>query len=392
MRHLRIQFHALLAALFLLPAIISCASTKDFNTPLPTGAKALILVGDPAQWPDVREGYWHRDELLPALQRSVGWTGRQYAKQFFPIEGVDNDRALRSLVRFEELLRSSDSPDAFEASVRAEFNLYKSAGWDGKGGGVLFTAYYTPILDGSLEQSASYTHALYALPDNLEKGSQGEILGIRTDNGLLPVPERRAIEASGVLSNRNLELVWFSNPLDAFIAHVNGSAFVRLPSGDMARFGYAGTNGHEYTSLAKELVKAGELDADSSGLPAIRSWARKHPERVQSFLERNARYVFFAPITGNPRGSLNLEVEAGRSLATDKALFPRGALVFVDTHTKGASLTDGPRLSRFMLDQDTGGAIRTAGRADIYLGVGDKAEAESGIMKAEGQLYYLFLK
>ena len=102
--------------------------------------------------------------------------------------------------------------------------------------------------------------------------------------------------------------------------------------------------------------------------------------------------MFFTDITGNPRGSLNLEVEAGRTLATDKTLFPRGAVVFVNTHTEGATMTDGPRFNRFMLDQDTGGAIRTAGRADIYIGVGDKAEEISGEMKAEGQLYYLFLR
>ena len=46
---------------------------------------------------------------------------------------------------------------------------------------------------------------------------------------------------------------------------------------------------------------------------------------------------------------------------------------------------------RMMFDQDTGGAIRTAGRADIYLGVGPDAERRAGTTRAEGQLYYLFL-
>jgi membrane-bound lytic murein transglycosylase A len=50
------------------------------------------------------------------------------------------------------------------------------------------------------------------------------------------------------------------------------------------------------------------------------------------------------------------------------------------------------RFEQIMLDQDTGGAIRTAGRADIYYGVGPGAEALAGNQYAEGRLYYLFLK
>ncbi len=383
----------LCALLLLLPAVTSCATPpKDFNAPLDPGADPLILVEDPADWPDLREGFWHRDELMPALERSLGWTLREHAKQFFPQAGISHEKAVESLVRFQELLGTCNSPDEFEEALRREFDLYMSAGWNGEGGGVLFTAYYTPILEGSLEPSPRFSYALYALPEELEKDRHGTVLGLRGAGGLSAVPDRRAIEASGMLKQRNLELIWLTDPLDAFLAHVNGSAFIRLPDGSMARFGYAGTNGHEYTSLAKELVKDGEMEPDHSGLSSIRDWARKHPERVESYLNRNARYVFFAPITGNPRGSLNLEVAAGRSLATDKSLFPRGAVVFVNTHTADATLRDGPRFSQFMLDQDTGGAIRTAGRADIYLGVGELAEAQSGRMKAEGQMYYLFLK
>ncbi len=46
----------------------------------------------------------------------------------------------------------------------------------------------------------------------------------------------------------------------------------------------------------------------------------------------------------------------------------------------------------FMLDQDTGGAIRAAGRCDIYMGVGPQAEAIAGHQLHEGKLYYLAVK
>jgi membrane-bound lytic murein transglycosylase A len=48
--------------------------------------------------------------------------------------------------------------------------------------------------------------------------------------------------------------------------------------------------------------------------------------------------------------------------------------------------------SGFLLDQDTGGAIRAAGRADIYMGVGPEAQTQAGYEFSRGHLYYLFLK
>lgn len=46
----------------------------------------------------------------------------------------------------------------------------------------------------------------------------------------------------------------------------------------------------------------------------------------------------------------------------------------------------------FALDQDTGGAIRAAGRCDIYMGEGDEAGQLAGQTYQEGRLYYLFAK
>jgi membrane-bound lytic murein transglycosylase A len=46
----------------------------------------------------------------------------------------------------------------------------------------------------------------------------------------------------------------------------------------------------------------------------------------------------------------------------------------------------------FALDQDTGGAIRAAGRCDVYMGIGDRAGELAGGTYREGRLYYLFIK
>ncbi len=383
----------ILCTLAVLPALLACQSTPDYNSTLPEGAPALIRV-DPDEIPDFSQEWEARDEILPALERSLHWTRREHARQFFPQAGITHERALSSLERFHEILTSTFGPEELQEVIEREFSVYKSAGWDGRGGGVLFTAYCTPLLRGTLEEDATHRFPLYALPPDLVKGRDGTTLGWETALGRLPhYPSRGAIEAAGMLEGKGLELVWLADPLDAYIAHVNGSAFVELPDGSLYRVGYAGKNGRPYSSLGRELEADGRIEKGTASLQSIRAWAAgASDEEVDDYLHRNQSFVFFTPIDGNPHGSLDVEVTQERSLATDKTLFPRGALVFVDA--KGAEGTSQPAeaFHRFLFDQDTGGAIRTAGRADIYLGIGDEAEARAGRVKTEGQLYYLFLK
>ncbi|MEO1507925.1 MAG: 3D domain-containing protein, partial [Cyanobacteria bacterium J06633_23] len=49
-------------------------------------------------------------------------------------------------------------------------------------------------------------------------------------------------------------------------------------------------------------------------------------------------------------------------------------------------------VNRFVLDQDTGGAIRGPGRVDIFVGTGSAAGQQAGLINTSGQLYYLLLR
>lgn len=368
------------------------APEPEWGRALPDGSAALLPLGPLDEVPQVGSAWLQRHEVRPALEQSLAWTRSPAAAQYFPIAGVDHPTAVESLERLKELLDSAPNASTFNAAVQQEFEFFKSAGWDGFGGGVLFTGYCTPILAGSTQPDATYRHPLYALPPDLKKNADGSVLGRELADGTLEpgYPVRRVIEA-GMLQGQGLELVWLRDPIDAYIAHVNGSAIVQLADGGRLRFGYAGKNSRTYTSLGKELIQDGFVAAEEMSLLAIRRWAAANPDLVPEYLNRNDSYVFFTPIEGNPHGSLNKPVTPERTLATDKRLFPRGAAVFVDTDLPvagGSSMA----FEQMMFDQDTGGAIRTAGRADIYLGVGPAAESLAGRTRAEGQLYYLFLK
>jgi membrane-bound lytic murein transglycosylase A len=49
-------------------------------------------------------------------------------------------------------------------------------------------------------------------------------------------------------------------------------------------------------------------------------------------------------------------------------------------------------VSRYVLDQDTGSAIKGPGRVDYFMGVGQDAGERAGVTGGNGQLYYLLLK
>ncbi len=49
-------------------------------------------------------------------------------------------------------------------------------------------------------------------------------------------------------------------------------------------------------------------------------------------------------------------------------------------------------VSRYVLDQDAGSAIKGAGRVDYFMGTGKLAGDRAGVTGSRGQLYYLLLK
>ena len=119
-------------------------------------------------------------------------------------------------------------------------------------------------------------------------------------------------------------------------------------------------------------------------LKAMIDYFKAHPDEVDMYVNKNPRFVFFRSEKGDPRGSLNEPVIPFRTIATDKTIYPRAMFAFVSV--------DLDRPVGFALDQDTGGAIRAAGRCDVYMGVGDHAAELAGGTYREGRLYYLFIK
>ncbi|MHC4395097.1 MAG: murein transglycosylase A [Planctomycetota bacterium] len=368
------------------------ATKPPYDNPLLPGQYALRKITDPSLIPDFTMASLDLHELNSTVQKSLNYLSKPSSKQFFPASGITHQQAVDSLQAFSELLDSSLTGTELNAAIREKFDVYMSVGCDNRGT-VLFTGYYSPIFEGSFKPDKRFRYPLYKQPENLIKGPGGEILGRRfTDGTIGPYPERAVIEDAMMLRNR--ELVWLSDPFEVYIAHVQGSAKIKLSDGRLATVGYAANNGHEYKSVTKTLVNNGRISNSQMNLSAMIEYFKNNPDQVKYYTRMNPRFVFFRKEKGEPRGSLNETVTPMRTIATDKSIFPRGCLAFV--YTVLPQLSNGRILNQpysgFVLDQDTGGAIRAPGRCDIYMGQGDTAGDLAGHTYQEGKLYYLFLK
>jgi membrane-bound lytic murein transglycosylase A len=384
-------------SLFVIAFTFSCKTpTKEtkipYDRPLPPGASALRKITNPLEIPDFTVACLNLTDLRQAIDNSRDYLRKPSSRQFFPVSGITHAKALESLDAFAEILDSGLRGQELNITIRNKFDVYMSVGCDDNGT-VLFTGYYTPIFNGSLTRTEKFKYPLYEQPDDLVKEPDGEIRGRRLPDGTItPYPPRAVIEDSMML--RGKEIAWLSDPFEAYIAQVQGSAKLRLPDGKLTTVGYAANNGLEYESVAQALVRDGKISGDKISLSAMIDYFKRYKDQVKMYIRRNPRFVFFKKDGGPPLGCLNEPVMTLRSIATDKTIFPRASLTFISTTLPQAvgSTVVNQLYSGFALDQDAGGAIRAPGRCDVYMGVGETAGKLAGQTYQEGRLYYLFLK
>ncbi|MEG4836501.1 murein transglycosylase A [Microcoleus sp. B9-D4] len=331
-----------------------------------------------------------KELLLRSIDHSLRYLNTSAAATAYsryPVAGVTRDRVRRSLDRFRQLVVSSTTPAQLQESVKREFVFYKSTGKDGKGT-VAFTGYFEPTYAASRTPNAEYRYPLYRMPPNMASWPK-------------PHPTRLQLEGADALQAskgllRGLELVWLRDRFQAFLVHVQGSARLQLTDGSVMTVGFAGKTSHSYTGVGRELVKDGKFTLEELNLPKLREYFTNFPADMNKYLPKNESFVFFRDTNGVPAtGSIGVPVTAERSIATDKALMPPGALALISTklpYPNGAGQLEQNAVNRYVLDQDTGGAIKGAGRVDVFMGTGDLAGDRAGYINSTGELYYPLLK
>jgi len=247
----------------------------------------------------------------------------------------------------------------------------------------LATGYFEPLVEARRKPGGSFRTPLWGPPAGYVPHKP-----TWTRQELDTLPEAQA-------SVRGREIAWVSDPLDALMLQVQGSARVHLvePDGSsrVVRVSYAGSNDQPYKSIGRYLVDQGELKLTDASWPGIKDWVRRNRGRLQELLWSNPRVIWLKEVplpdaNVGPNGSQGVPLTPGRSIAVDPAAVPFGSPVWLDTT---APLSNRP-LQRLVMAQDTGNAIVGAVRADFFWGWGGDAEAQAGRMKQPLRMWVLW--
>ena len=360
------------------------------------------------------KGWWRPEisddmeghSLKTAVEKSIEYLKRLPPRREF-VYGTDTYTAeylTESMNEFLTIIAGVSGVKDLNRKIRRHFNIYKSVGSD-REGSVLFTAYYEPLLKGSLKKSEGYKYPLYMKPDdliviNLEQfGSRfkGERIVARYhDRTVVPYYGRKEIDAEKALEGRGLELIWVSDSVELFFMQIQGSGVIELEDGSIQRVHYAASNGRPYRSIGKKIIAEKKIPREKISLQSIKAYLRDHLEERDNILNHNESYIFFEKVERGPLGNIEVVLTPGRSIATDYKLFPKGGLAFISTEKpemdQHSRVVGWKKFSRLVVNQDTGGAIRGPGRVDVFWGTGEDAGIEAGTMQQRGELYFLVRK
>lgn len=367
-----------------------------------TAAEAMVPTSAPTLADDQPA-----ETLLAALDASLQRLGPQDGTKpvtFGPSQ-VPLARLHDTLRDFRRLVAEHGLGRSLYERLRRDYRFFRSAA-----SSVLFTGYYEPLLHGARQADERYRFPLYARPDDLllvdldkfhffprYPGLPSQLKArVGADGHVVPYFSRSEIEDQRLMAGKGHEILWVDDAIDLFFLQIQGSGVVELPDGTRQRVGYAESNGHPYRSIGALLIRRGVLAREEASLQGIRDYLRRHPNELSEVLNTNPSYVFFRLSDQGPTGSLGAVLTAGRSVAADLRLFPNGAPAFIVTDEPrfdaAGQVIGSRRVARFVVVQDSGGAIRGPDRVDRFIGTGAEAELLAGHLRHRGSLYFLLKK
>lgn len=346
-----------------------------------------------------------------ASQRSALSRNPDSAMQFGPVS-ITRGKYVQALDRLSSELISSHSNSEKLEYIRNNFLFYEIYGaqdW----GEILLTGYFEPLIRGSLRPTSALSQPIYRRPDDLVTiplgafsqhfKEESALKGRLAKGRVVPYYSREDIDGKYTLKGRGLEICWV-DPIDAFFLQIQGSGTIELKDGSQFFVTYAEKNGHKYEAIGKFLKE--RIAPAAITMQSIVALLKTMPESERSeLLFRNPSYVFFNRSPQRAITSLGIPATSGRTIAADPKFAPKGALAFItfnkpvfDTeaapsdHSQSSIEVGSIEVGRFVLDQDSGGAITGTGRIDLFWGRGDDAKRYAGVLQSPARIWYLVPK
>ncbi len=309
-----------------------------------------------------------RGETIP-LRDLPGWYAEDYPAALRALAagcGVARDPALAAVCREAQTLGPVDA-DTARRFLESRF-VARRVGDEG-----ILTGYFVPEYGARETREPPFTAAVRPRPSGIE--------------ALRPLGDRAAIEAAPP----EQALAWMK-PEDLFFMQIQGSGVLDMPDGRRLKATFALSNNLPFVPIARAMRDRGDLAANEVSGEGIRAWLAAHrgPE-ADAVMDLDPRYIFFAvaPDDGRePAGTAGIPLVAGRSIAVDQSLHDLGGVYWIDADSP--TLAGAPTLyRRLVMALDTGGAIKGAVRADLYLGRGAAAGDAAGRVRHTLKLYEL---
>lgn len=318
-----------------------------------------------------------------------GWESENYTKvlnSFLQSCETENTRNI-----YGSLCAKASLQKSVKQFLETEFTPFKIMDEEGNSIGLL-TGYYEPEIRASKTKDEFYKYPIYTTPNDLitvdlssiyPKLKNLRLRGRLEGQKLIPYYTRK--EAT----NQELDadvLCYCDSKIDRFFLEIQGSGRAVLDNGETIFIGYANQNGHKYRAIGRYLVKKNIMQFDEVSLQSIRAWLEAHPEKMDEVLNYNKSLVFFREKDQAATGSLGVMLTPQRSVAVDRRYIPLGSMLYVNSEDENYDF------KQVVLAQDTGGAIKGAIRADLFLGYGDEAMEVAGRLKTPLNLWILLPK
>jgi membrane-bound lytic murein transglycosylase A len=206
-------------------------------------------------------------------------------------------------------------------------------------GDVKMTGYYSPVIAARHSPDAVYKFPIY-----LSKSDESSTI----------INEKKRT------AKENMKVVYVRDRHDIYSMRIEGTAFLQFPEGDRQVVAFEG----DYN-----LPNSESGDHDKNGSTTYTIFTEKDKPR--------------------PVGAAKVPLTNDYTIAVDKSYIPLGSVLLAEIPILDENGNQVRTEFRFVLAQDTGGAIDGAGHIDLYMGEGDTGKKRIHFMNKTGKLWLL---